>query len=33
MRRVYLDWGVEDRGDRSASRGGMRMQVELLKVA
>ena len=24
---------VEDRGDRSASRGGMRMQVELLKVA
>ena len=22
-----------DRGDRSASRGGMRMQVELLKVA
>ena len=23
----------EDRGDRSASRGGVRMQVELLKVA
>ncbi len=23
----------KDRGDRSASRGGMRMQVELLKVA